>query len=351
MLNGRVQTKTSFRSVNKIYSPPYRWYRCNAKVSFCLLLYVILTIKTEADLSTCEQKEKHDAVLDLAKDAISKAKDILPTCDNGSKNISSNSSECGAKEKVSAYLDVALDLIKDAKANYSACDATNHTKVVRLQKKPVDCSEILENGDRESGVYTIWPKHRILEGQPLQVYCDMETDGGGWTMIQRRGRFSNKVDFYREWNDYKKGFGNITEEFWIGNDNIFALTNQRNYFARFDMATVDNEHFYAKYSSFWIEDENAAYALHFGNYNGTAGNGIRSSIDTKFSTKDRKNFNHTEDCVSEKQGGWWYSECGLSNPNGVNQPGGKNNWKYMNWKTLTEYDSLSSIEIKIRSED
>ncbi|XP_055925357.1 techylectin-5A-like [Argiope bruennichi] len=331
----------------------------NAKITFGVVVCVILTsIQTEADSSafetdadslSCEQKEKHFVVLDLAKELISKAKTLHPSCVNDCKDNSSTANKCGVKEKVSAYLNIAMKLVEEAKESYTTCDASkNCTKVVFLHKKPIDCSEILENGERKSGVYKIWPRHRIFEGKPLSVYCDMETDGGGWTVIQRRGNFSNKIDFYRNWHDYKYGFGNITEEFWIGNENIYALTNQGNYFMRFDIETVNRERSFAIYSSFWVENESADYMLHFGNYSGTAGDGISTLRGMKFSTKDKRNDIWTDACTTVKQGGWWYSACGGSNPNGINLPEGKNDGKYMNWEPVTKYDSLLAIAIKIR---
>ncbi|XP_076330641.1 techylectin-5B-like [Tachypleus tridentatus] len=83
------------------------------------------------------------------------------------------------------------------------------------QKPPLseDCASIYKQQlNRTTGVYRIQP--RFLN-QSISVYCDMETSGGGWTLIQRRGDFGKPVEnFYRSWIEYKNGFGNITQEFW-----------------------------------------------------------------------------------------------------------------------------------------
>ncbi|KAK0065208.1 BpsFReD13.1, partial [Biomphalaria pfeifferi] len=39
----------------------------------------------------------------------------------------------------------------------------------------------------------------------LKVMCDTKTDGGGWIIFQRR--INGKVDFYRNWQAYRDGFG------------------------------------------------------------------------------------------------------------------------------------------------
>lgn len=57
-----------------------------------------------------------------------------------------------------------------------------------------------------------------------QIFCDMETNGGGWTVIQRRS--VGLTSFNRDWKQYKQGFGSIRGDFWLGNDNIFRLTRQ-----------------------------------------------------------------------------------------------------------------------------
>ncbi|GBM32112.1 Techylectin-5A [Araneus ventricosus] len=356
-----------------------------ANISLELLFLVILAIiKAHADSAACEQKEKTLALLDFAKESIKKAKDLQPHCISDSKNTSFNGTECGAKEKVSAFLDLARNLIEEAKENYPNCDVSkdltkvveknitkvvegnitkvvegNITKVVEKNitkdvlpppKKAADCSEILENGEKKSGEYTIWPSHPNFSGKELKVFCDMETDGGGWTVIQRRGDFPNKVDFYRNWSDYKNGFGNISEEFWLGNDNIFALTNQGTCTVRFDMKSVDKEYRFATYSDFRIEDENGGYKLHYGDYQGTAGDGIKEIKNMEFSTKDKKYQKSNTGCPAMRSSGWWFNNCGSSNLNGINNPDGKESQKYMNWRPFTKYRSLLSVEIKIRKQ-
>ena len=43
--------------------------------------------------------------------------------------------------------------------------------------EPRDCVDIQAMGKQSSGVYTVYVGHPTY---PIQVYCDMATDGGGW---------------------------------------------------------------------------------------------------------------------------------------------------------------------------
>ncbi|XP_019632613.1 PREDICTED: ficolin-1-like [Branchiostoma belcheri] len=104
----------------------------------------------------------------------------------------------------------------------------------------------------------------------FNVFCDMDTDGGGWTLFQRRQ--DGSVDFYRAWADYRTGFpSNLNGEFWLGNDNLYRLAVQKVYQLRVDMEDVEGETRYAAYDTFAISPESQNYKLHIGPYSGTAG--------------------------------------------------------------------------------
>ena len=76
-------------------------------------------------------------------------------------------------------------------------------------------------GHTNTGTYTI---HPINASNSFDVYCDMETDGGGWTVLLKRQ--DGSVNFQRNWDDYKRGFGNLEGEHWLGLDNMYLLTHQ-----------------------------------------------------------------------------------------------------------------------------
>ncbi|XP_033637102.1 ficolin-2-like [Asterias rubens] len=171
------------------------------------------------------------------------------------------------------------------------------------------CNELLEAGF-ESGIYTIFPSG-FPEG--LRVYCDMTTTGGGWIVIQRR--LDGSVDFYRDWADYRAGFGNLTGEFWIGNDNLRALTESEGTWQfRADLEDWNGGKLWSEYGVFRVHGEN--FALH---RDAQTGEQIHSSYDNVlFSTKDRDNdFKSVVHCAQERKGGWWYARCYNANLNGV----------------------------------
>ncbi|XP_078658341.1 fibrinogen-like protein A [Branchiostoma floridae x Branchiostoma belcheri] len=166
----------------------------------------------------------------------------------------------------------------------------------------IDCSAIFHssNGTDRSGVYTI----RLAgANRSVPVYCRME-GGQGWTVLMRRQ--DGSVDFYRTWEEYKVGFGNLSTEFWLGNDNIHLLTNQARYGLRVDLETFDGESSYAQYRSFSIQDEASKYRLTLGRWlNGTARDALRVSNNFAFATWD--NDTATKTAFRFRSAGWMYN--------------------------------------------
>ena len=125
------------------------------------------------------------------------------------------------------------------------------------------CAEAYKSGVRISGVYKIDPEGL---GGHFKVYCDQKTAGGGWTVFQKR-RDGSK-DFYRNWDAYKRGFGNLNGEFWLGLDKIHRLTVSDSNTLRVDLEDNLGNTAFAEYSSFTVASEQAKYQLSLGNYAG-----------------------------------------------------------------------------------
>ena len=130
------------------------------------------------------------------------------------------------------------------------------------------CSKLLQYGFTSTGAYNIIPDG----GKPMQVLCDMTTDGGGWTVFQRR--LDGSVDFYLGWESYKNGFGDLNGEFWLGNDNLHRLTAADNVKLRVDLEDFDGDIKYAEYTTFKVADEEDKFRLLIGGYSGTAGDSM-----------------------------------------------------------------------------
>ena len=84
-------------------------------------------------------------------------------------------------------------------------------------------------------------------------------------MFQKR--LDGSVDFYRGWADYKRGFGNLNGEFWLGLDKIHRLTKSNNRL-RVDLEDITGKTAYAEYDMFAVTNEATKYKLILGNYSG-----------------------------------------------------------------------------------
>ncbi|XP_078282210.1 tenascin isoform X4 [Rhinoraja longicauda] len=229
-----------------------------------------------------------------------------------------------------------------AGSEHSNVVETTFSTVGFLYPFPKDCSQTLLNGETSSGVQTIFLNGN--RSQPLQVYCDMTTDGGGWMVFQRRE--SGQVDFFRNWKNYTAGFGNPSGELWLGLENLHKITSEGRYQLRVDLQD-EGDTAYAVYDKFIISNAKSRYKLHIGAYSGTAGDSLTYHQDRPFSTRDRDNDVAVTNCALSYKGAWWYKNCHRVNLNG--RYGVQKHSQGINWYHWKGHEhSIEFVEMKLR---
>ena len=155
------------------------------------------------------------------------------------------------------------------------------------------------------------------------VFCDTETADGGWTVIQRR--VDGSLDFNRPWSDYEKGFGDLNGEFWYGLRNMNCLTQTGRWEVRVDFEFQNKTISYLHYNEFKVGSATDEYPLTIGGFTGITPTDPflsgRPLSGQKFSTYDNDNDAISNTNCAAKignnigNGGWWYNNCWLINPN------------------------------------
>ncbi|XP_062550747.1 angiopoietin-related protein 2-like [Armigeres subalbatus] len=136
-----------------------------------------------------------------------------------------------------------------------------------------------------SGKYMIQPSpaEKLFVG-----YCEQTKFGGGWLAIQHR--FDGSVEFYRNWTDYKNGFGEVDKEFWIGLERLHKLTKNKKHHLLVELEDFSGQYKYARYAGFEIGDSSEKYSLKtLGSYSGTAGDSLTTHKGNMFTTMDNDN--------------------------------------------------------------
>ena len=192
--------------------------------------------------------------------------------------------------------------------------------------------------------------------KPFSVWCDMN-NGGGWTVFQRRRDGSE--NFYRGWVDYEIGFGNVKGEHWLGLKKVHCLTSVTGKTKlRINLDDFAGHSKFAFYDHFHVGTPSTNYRLTIGgNLNwgiGAAGDSMTQHNGMQFTTFDRDNDNHGGiNCARppHRQGGWWYTNCGYSNLNGLYLSGQRDSdgvaWYHFN-SSASSWFTLRYSDMKLR---
>ena len=221
----------------------------------------------------------------------------------------------------------------------------------------IDCAS-LSSGAR-TGIYTLYLDHRGTHS--LRCACNMETEGGGWTVILNRIHheiIERATNFSRNMRDYKVGFGNPEEDFWAGLENIHMWTSFRDYQLRIQLEDFNGDTAFAHYDKFYIEDEKNGYRLHVSGYRGNAGDSLTNldnpdnftAVGMMFSSQDEdRDTSHEISCSQYWNiGGWWFNRCSWANLMGPYRLPQSGDGIGINWHKWRNKQYMKSASMMIR---
>ena len=171
-----------------------------------------------------------------------------------------------------------------------------------------DCCD-LRTFPVSSGVY------KISTGtfSTTNVYCDMSTDNGGWTVIQRN-RKNSRISFIKSWKEYEEGFGDLSGDFWAGLKLMHALTQSGQWEMRVDYQREDdNRWIYLHYDHFRVASANNEYQMNVSDYSGGAsidpfaGSSRHATNGMNFTTFDNDNDLYSGNCAA-----YYNAGCGIN---------------------------------------
>ncbi|XP_049292469.1 fibrinogen C domain-containing protein 1-like [Anopheles funestus] len=169
--------------------------------------------------------------------------------------------------------------------------------------------------------------------------------GDDWIIFQQR--YDGTVDFYRNWTEYRAGFGDIGGEFWLGLDKLYRiLSSGPRYELLIELEDFQGVTAYEHYDDFLIGDEGENYVLKtLGKDTGTAGNSLAIHKGMNFSTYDHK----TNDCPTFYHGAWWFLQCYDAHLNAKYLIGKQSTRGGIIWHTFRgSFESLQATKMMVR---
>ncbi|XP_047485276.1 uncharacterized protein LOC125036594 [Penaeus chinensis] len=175
---------------------------------------------------------------------------------------------------------------------------------------PRNCYDLLKAGSTRDGVYKIFPKGA---GEGVEVWCDQTSEGGGWTQVLRRqlSRPDQKdLNFTRSAEDYIRGFGSPSEEYWLGLENMHHLTTSSVSALRVSLVDSRLQSSSAMYNTFRVDGQDDGYRLQVADFDAssTAEDALtpHSAASFAFPVVGGNSTSADEKCSSTYGVGWWY---------------------------------------------
>ncbi|XP_060551153.1 uncharacterized protein LOC132712741 [Ruditapes philippinarum] len=165
---------------------------------------------------------------------------------------------------------------------------------------------------KKSGVYNV---HPLKTSRAIPVYCDFDTDSGGWTVFQFR--FNGSVDFYRNFTKYERGFGSLDGEFWLGLKHIYEMVSRHKTELKLDLTAANGRVMHGTFKNFRLS--NGPYytlRMNIGVSTPDESEGLPNHVGQAFTTYDHDQDAYSKNCAVLRDGGWWYKNCGYTNLNG-----------------------------------
>jgi len=229
---------------------------------------------------------------------------------------------------------------------------TIETSIEDLIVKPTSCLDIQAiDKEAKSGIYEVY-----LGSNKTTVYCNMDYQGGGWTLVWSNLQNINQVNMrYRSWtsttttiSDFVGDYNNKNNDYYKGTPNTFEVFIGLNYWR----TLINNKD--GEFAYIWkrnntneiidqsfvadIKPFNSTYYLQLSNYkqiNGTTTSGVWSYHNNRrWMTYDRYNNN----CATYYDyTPFWYGSCWSGNMNGGGPNKGSGYYNGAYWTSSSKY--------------